>query len=257
MVVNGGPRNGCEVTFHALTCGRGYGGKPGPGEILFESASAGRTEFELGTVGANVTRVVVELSNGTELDLQPQLIGGARWIGFAAPARTIRRAVSYAGGTELQYAIPYRNSEFVAWLRPGQVGPRQARFLIGAGSLNGKSWSAYANVGPWGICMEGVGDTGDCVAGLADFRRAGGAVNTDLVCGPTDTAMWYGATAAPAVRVVRIRLSDGSSITAHPVTITGGAKLYVVAVPKALRFVNWTAYDKSGKELGSGTRWTC
>ena len=127
VVVNGGPRNGCEVTLHALTCGRGYGGKPGPGQILFESASAGRTEFELGTVGANVTRVVVELTNGTELDLQPQLIGGARWIGFAAPALTIQRAVSYAGGTELQYAIPYRNSEFVAWLRPGQVGPRQAQ----------------------------------------------------------------------------------------------------------------------------------
>ncbi len=257
VVVQGGPGNGCEVAPHVLTCGLRYGSQPGPGQVSVESASAGSTVFELGTVGANVTRVVVQLSNGTELDLRPTLIGGFRWIAFAAPALTIQRAASYAGGVELQYAIPYRNAEFVAWLRPGQAGPRRARYLIGAGSLNGKSWSAYASVGPWGICLEGAGDAGDCVAGLGYFRPGGTAVNRELVCGPTGAAQWYGATAAPGVRSVRIRLSDGSFITAHPVAITGGAKLYVVAVPKALRFVNWTAFDKGGQVLGTGTGWYC
>ena len=174
-----------------------YGSQPGPGQVSVDSASAGSTVFELGTVGANVTRVVVQLSNGTELDLRPTLIGGFRWIAFAAPALTIQRAASYAGGVELQYAIPYRNAEFVAWLRPGQAGPRRARYLIGAGSLNGKSWSAYASVGPWGICLDGAGDAGDCVAGLGYFRPGGTAVNRELVCGPTGAAQWYGATAAP------------------------------------------------------------
>lgn len=257
VFAQGGPRNGCEIVTLVLTCGLGYGITPGPGQVSLGSASVGSTDFELGTVGANVTRVVVQLSNGTDLDLRPTLIGGFRWVAFAAPALTIQRAVTYAGGVELQYAIPYRNAEFVAWLSPGRVGPRQARFLIGTGSISGKSWSAYANVGPWGICLEGAGVAGDCVAGLGDFRPGGTAVNRELVCGPSGAAQWIGATAAPGVRSVRIRLSDGSFITAHPVAITGGAKLYVVAVPRALRLVSWTAFDKAGQLLGTGAGWHC
>jgi len=256
-IVHGPHQNGCEVVSQVLTCGRSQGGQPGPGHVFLESASAGKTDFELGTVGAHVTRVVVELSNGTRLDLRPQRIDGARWVAFAAPALTIQRAMSYAGGTELQYAIPFRNSEFVAWLRPGQVGLQKARFLIGAGDVNGKSWAAHAFVGPWGICMEGIGDLGDCLPSLADFRSADTPVTTDLVCGPTEAAMWFGATARPQVGSVQIRLSDGSSITEHPVEVTGFAKLYVVAVPKALRFVGWTAFDKAGTALGTGAGWTC
>ncbi len=58
--------------------------------------------------------------------------------------------------------------------------------------------------------------------------------------------MWFGATAEPRVRSVQIRLSDGSSVTVHPVEVPGVAKFYAVAVPKGLRLVGWTALDKGG-----------
>jgi hypothetical protein len=77
------------------------------------------------------------------------------------------------------------------------------------------------------------------------------------MCGRAGIANWYAGKVAAAVQAVRLRLSDGSSTSARPVQISGGARLYVVAVPKGVRFVTWDALDGAGRSLGSGTGWTC
>lgn len=252
---------GCTPDAHLLTCGMGFPpAVVGRAEVNLASSSANGTQYVLGAVGARVTRVTVQLSNGTEMQLTPTPIGGRRWVALAAPVLTIRRAVSFAGQTELGYAIPFVSASagtiFGSWLHPGQAGPPRAAFRIGSGSVGGTSWSAHAYVGPWGVCLIGAGDVTDCIPSPAELVLRH-ALNSEVMCGPAGIANWYAGKVAAAVQAVRLRLSDGSSTSARPVQISGGARLYVVAVPKGVRFVTWDALDGAGRSLGSGTGWTC
>ncbi len=243
-----------------LTCGPGSQPAVGRTEVSFEETGGNGTQFLLGDVGARVTRVLVQLSNGSEMRLMPTSFGGKRWVALAAPDLAIRSAVSFAGNTELAHAIPFVSppvgTVFSAWLRPGQAGPARAAFTIGAGTVGGRAWTARAYVGPWGVCLTGAGGGSVCTPSPAGLVLTN-ALNSEQLCGLSGPADWYGGKVAAAVHAVRIRLSDGSSITAHPVRITGGAKLYVVAVPTSVKYVRWTALDAAGRFLGAGTGWHC
>ncbi len=132
--------DGCSVGQWVLTCGRAYGAAAGPGRagVALTSSAASGTQFEVGTVGADVSRVVISLSNGTMLSLRPVTAEGLRWVAVAAPVGTIERAVSFVGRAEYRYAIPYLNggvAEFATWLRPGQAGLAVASKRVGAGNL--------------------------------------------------------------------------------------------------------------------------
>jgi hypothetical protein len=260
VIVQRGPGNGCMPTTHLLTCGAGEPPAAGRTEVSFLSSSVNGTQFVLGSVGARVTRVTVQLGNGSEMQLTPIAFDGKRWVALAAPLLTMGRAVSYDGQTELAYSIPFSSAStgviFNGWLRPGQVGPARATFTIGSGNISGTPWSAQAYVGPWGVCVTGAGGGSDCIPSPADLVETK-SLNSELLCGPTGAANWYGGKVAASVQAVRLRLSDGSAITAHPVRITGGGKLYIVAVPKGVSYVRWTALDAAGRSLGSGTGWRC
>jgi hypothetical protein len=116
--------DGCSPQPYLLICGSTYGVPAGPREVNLDATGGNSTQFQLGTVGADVTRVVIRLSNGTALDLWPVSAYGVRWVAVAAPSNAIVEAESFVGRSEYQHAIPNVTNgfaEFVAWLRWGHV----------------------------------------------------------------------------------------------------------------------------------------
>ena len=208
-----------------------------------------------------MTKVAVTLGNGTELTLRPTVVDGKRWVGFAAPTRlAVSRAVSFAGTRELGYAIPYNGAsgaQFMAWLRPGQRGTARASYRIGSGTLAGKHWSAWAYVGPWGVCVEGVGGASWCAAKRRLTSAPNGAPTSYFTCSPGAQGVWFAAAAESSVVTVRFGLSDGRSLSVPAVRVRGGDRVYAFAVPNGVRLQTWTAYDAAGKKVGVGPGWKC
>jgi hypothetical protein len=254
-----GLSNGCTALGQDLECVPG-GISAAPRQVSFTSAMSGDTQFQLAAVGAGVTKVAVTLGNGTELTLRPTAVDGKDWVAFAAPTRlAVSRAVSFAGTRELSYAIPYNGAsgaQFTAWLRPGQRGPARASYRIGAGSLSGKHWSSWAHVGPWGVCVEGVGGAGWCAPSPADIHPDNSPTSY-FTCSPGGHAVWFAAAAQSSVVTVRFGLSDGRSLSVPAVPIPGGGRVYAFAVPNGVRLLIWTAYDAAGKKVGVGPGWKC
>lgn len=254
-----GISNGCTFFGQDLQCVPGEA-SASPGQVSFVYASSGDTQFQLAAVGAGVTKVAVTLGNGTELTLRPTAIDGKRWVGFAAPTRlAVSRAVSFAGTRELGYAIPYNGAsgaQFMAWLRPGQRGAARASYRIGSGTLAGKHWSASAYVGPWGVCVEGVGAASWCAGSAADIQP-NGAPTSYFTCSPGSQAVSFAAAAESSVVTVRFGLSDGRSLSVPAVRVRGGDRVYAFAVPNGVRLLTWTAYDAAGKKVGVGPGWKC
>lgn len=58
--------------------------------------------------------------------------------------------------------------------------------------------------------------------------------------------------AAPGVSSVRVMLSNGNTVTAHPVGI-GNQDLFAFPTGQGVSPVRWTAYDESGQQVGHGT----
>jgi hypothetical protein len=167
--------------------------------------------------------------------------------------------VSFAGTRELGYAIPYNGAsgaQFIAWLRPGQHAAARASYRIGSGTLASEHWSAWAYVGPWGVCVEGVGGASWCATSAADIQP-NGAATSYFTCSLGAQAVWFGAEAKSAVATVRFRLSDGTSLSVRAVSIAGGDNAYAFAVANGVRLRSWTALDAAGKQVGTGSGWNC
>jgi hypothetical protein len=254
-----GLSSGCAFIGRDMECGPAITGAS-PLQVSFISGMSGGVQFQLAAVGAGVTKVAVTLGNGTELTLRPTTLDGKRWVAFAAPERlAVSRAVSFEGQRELGYAIPYNGAsgaEFVAWLRPGQQGAARAAYRIGSGTLGGEQWSSRAYVGPWGVCVEGVGAASWCAGSATDIRPSGAATSY-LSCSPATHGVWFAAAAEPAVSAVRFRLSDGSTLTVPAVRVADGGRAYVFAVTNGVRLLKWTALDAAGKQLATGQGWKC
>jgi hypothetical protein len=259
VIAGQGFSGGCAIIGQDLECGPAITGAA-QRQVSFTTVTSGGTQFQLAAVGAEVTRVVVTLGNGTTLDLRPTSLNGKRWVGFAAPTRLpVRWATSFAGQRELGYAIPYNGTDgatFVSWLSPGQRGAARVAYRVGSGTLGGASWSASAYDGPWGVCVESVGAVSWCAPSAADVRPAG-ALTSYLTCSPGSRGVWFAATAGPDVATVRFSLSDGSSLRVPAAGIGSGSKVYVFAVANGVRLLRWTALDAAGKKVGSGPGWTC
>jgi hypothetical protein len=144
----------------------------------------------------------------------------------------------------------------MAWLRPGQRGAARASYRIGSGTLAGKHWSASAYVGPWGVCVEGVGAASWCAGSAADIQP-NGAPTSYFTCSPGTQAVSFAAAAQSSVVTVRFGLSDGRSLSVPAVLVRGGDRVYAFAVPNGVRLLTWTAYDAARKKVGVGPGWKC
>jgi hypothetical protein len=259
VVVQQGLSAGCAVFGRELECGPSVTSAAAQ-QVSFISATSGSVQFQLAAVGAGVTKVAVTLGNGTELSLRPTALDGKRWVAFAAPTRLpVSQATSFAGHSELGYAIPYNGAsaaDFVDWLHPGQRGAARASYRIGSGTVGGERWSSTAHVGPWGVCVDSVGAGTWCAPSASDIQP-NGAATSYLTCSPGTQAAWFTAAAKSTVSAVRFSLSDGSSLTVRAIRIADGGRAYVFAVPNGVQLRSWTALDAAGKQIATGPGWRC
>lgn len=261
--------DGCTLQPYLLTCGLEADHAAGPRQVtLVDSFFVGGTQLELGGVGADVTRVVIGLSNGTELSLRPVSAGGQRWVGVAAPMRTITRAVSFVGKSEYQHALPYVTggaANFVTWLRPGENGLPVANASVGAGELDGVSWHTAVHTGPWGYCTSFVNGNGCLDVTSPPRLLPGGKLITSLACGPlyTSTGKRSGASSGvmavpPDVKDVVLRFADGSRLRLAATAIAG-TRVFGYAIPSHPAVVKTLEYGVTGQLLHSvaGGGWLC
>jgi hypothetical protein len=235
----------------------GVGDETGGSPATFTGAGGGAGGNSLlmlvAAVRADVSEITMRLPRGTVIDLHPVAFHGQRWIGVVLPWRLqIIKAVAYSGHREVAYAVPFGTSTFNLWLRPGQQGEARHTFLVGSGIVDGRRWSWQARTGPWGNCFQAAaGGDSYCPDGSAVAR---GQVATVSTCSVHPG--FYTAGVAPAVRVLRFRMSDGSMRFAPAVSVLG-LRFAAVKLGRGQRMVSWSAYGASGQRLGTGKGWSC
>jgi hypothetical protein len=221
--------------------------------VTLTGLQSGTTQCQFGAVAADVSYVTVRLGNGTVLTLHPVTVFGVRVVAFAAPAGAeIVSATVYSGHSEISTAIPFNDpggmATFGLWLTPGQRQPARFSGRIGSGTFDGKTWSATAYVGPWGLCMEDSGggtSGGSCVPVVA-------GLGTSVMMWTAGTPEVASGSAAAQVTRLVVTQPDGTTTQVRPVKV-GAQKFFAFAMSASHRELRWAAYDSSGRLVASST----
>jgi hypothetical protein len=219
--------------------------------LILQGSNGGSYTVSLGVVAANVTYILLTLTDGQQLKLIPVTSHGHRYVAFVIPTQLRAvRATAYLGNGQELISVAFTHAgfgvpAFVRWTPPGQPEPRTTTALIGSGTVDGHRWSATAYIGPWGTCVE-AGASGSCegstrMAGTQTIANLGGAAQ--VVVG----------SAAAGVAEVQVTLTDGTS-SVVPVTAGGDERLWAFALGKGQHLKRWTAYDATGQQVSTGTR---
>jgi hypothetical protein len=263
IVLNSSRQNdGCSIDGFSLSCSAAGSSAAGARQVSLGSAGGRDIEFEYGTVGADVTGIVIQLSNGSRLNLRPVSAYGRRWVAFAAPSLAIGRAETFVGGTLYRYAVPFVNdgsSEFVTWLHPGQAGLARVSKSLGSGRLNGVSWHGAISIGPWGTCVV-FANGSSCVPGASVPRLVpAGHLIASLACGLLYTSEGTSAHASsgvvavpPGVRSVVLTFAGGRQHKLAAVSV-GGTVAFVYAIPDAPAVTRIQELGAAGQLLASGS----
>jgi hypothetical protein len=221
--------------------------------VDFEGIAAdGYAQASFGTVRADVSYVLVRLSDGTVLKLIPVKVYGTRFVAFASPpSAPVASATAYLSDGRYLTAIPFNGPgalpAFVLWLSPGQPVPPRVTKQIAAGSAAGHSWAVRAVIGPWGTCFVASGlDAGmlGCIAGT-------GSTQTRMLVFPGGSPGMVAGSAAAGVGYLTIALTDGRTARVTPVLV-GGQRYFAFYLDKGQTVRRWTAYDAAGRQLSSG-----
>lgn len=227
------------------------------------TAGSGATVLEFGTVQADVTHVVISLPDGEAISLTPVSWRRRKWVAVLLPARVpIVRAVLSTSRGELAYAVPYGDTQLDVWWQPGQVGPARLTKSIGSGVVDGESWHAAADIGPWGYCFSGSSGS-TCIDSTVGALLLPGALASPMICGSLDSAgagaarAGFGA-AALGVRRVVLKYSGGST-AAFPTVAIGRGRMFGFAIPGGHKVTGSLLYGAAGQLLGSmsGAAWEC
>ena len=257
VVVNRTMSAGCTAQGYVATCGFGDRSGVGPREVILGGVGNG-PQFEAGTVGADITRVAIHLSNGTVLSLRPVSAYGLHWIAVAAPLHAITWAVSFVGQSEFQYAIPYNGkgiAQFGAWLRPGQAGLPVANRSVGR-----PAWHLAVHAGPWGYCATDAGGSACFPVTSRTQLLSGGVVVLTMSCVQPVTSAnkpTIGVVAVPTdVKDVLLIFAGGRRLRMASIAV-GGIRVVGYAIPAKPKVVRVLEYGASGQLVHSanGTDW--
>ncbi len=221
----------------------------GSDPVEFDGLGEGQTEASIGPVGANVSYVLVRLSDGTALKLIPVRVYGIRYVAFATPSSlAVDSATAYLSDGRTLTAIPFNAPDglptFGLWQPPGQRLPARASELLASGSADGTTWSVRAYVGPWGTCFVSSPQT----ACIGNSKPMG----TEMIMYPGGSPGTFAGSAAPAVRYITVTLTHGGTLRVTPVAV-GGQQYFAFYLAKGQTGQRWTAYDAAGTRLSSGT----
>lgn len=216
-------------------------------------AVPGDAQASVGQVAADVSYVLVRLSDDITLKLIPVKAYGTRYVAFASPpSLSVLSATAYLSDGQHLSSIPFNPPDempvFAMWRAPGQPVPPKVTKRIASGSAGGKAWAMYAATGPWGTCFVHTGlDNGDM--GCEAFP---GQLDTQFTVLPGDSPGLVAGTAAAGVRYLTITMTDGATMRVTPVLV--GRQQYVAFyLDKGEQQVRrWTAYNAAGKQLSSG-----
>ena len=255
IVVGGDIQGPCYDLPAALGHGLGAA-KPA---AFTEFLNDGVTATTVGEAAADVTYFIVNFTDGQQLKLLPVTVAGHRYIAWMAPLPMgIDSVVAHLGGPysdsgQTATAVPFNGpdgpSVFGLWQGAGEAAPPRDTQVIGAGTTDGHAWKVTAYEGPWGTCFvtDAAGPVGArCVASPK--------LGTTAILGWGDVSpveRGFGS-AAPGVAAVRITLSNGKTVTAHPVGV-GNQDLFAFPTGKGVTPAGWTAYDAAGRPVGAGT----
>jgi hypothetical protein len=244
--------------------------RSGPPATMDEGGGTFPT-FYAGIVRSDVTRLAVRLTNGQVLSITPVAIFSARYeryFGFPVPDfSSVTEITAYAGQREVGLTYPFDRYSFmyVRWIYPGQPVPPQVHYLIGSAGGGTGRWSAWVYTGPWGACQViFLRSTGLAECPLTPVGRGTVARILDL------HISWIGRTAraiVPAIQMAQTARSvsylvftraDGTDF--RVTTVTAGTSKYCAFLTYRSELgrhdgstvVRWTAYNASGRELGTG-----
>jgi hypothetical protein len=216
-------------------------------------ACDGYGQASFGAVRADVSYVLVKLSDGTELKLIPVKVYGLRYVAFASPASlSVASATAYLTDGQYLRAIPFNAQDglpiFGAWQSPGGPIPARVTAKIAAGSDVGQTWAVRASTGPWGTCFVQSGPN----AGLLGCVEQTGPMGTRMLVFCGDSPGMVAGSAAAGVRYLTITMTDGAALRVTPVAV-GSQRYFAFYLDKGEQQVRrWTAYDAAGKRLSSG-----
>jgi hypothetical protein len=237
---------GVGITSTAQDCGPILA--PGTDPVTFSGGSAGPYQAQVGAVAPGVRYVVLKLGDGQQLKLVPVRVYGTWLVAFAAPLAAVASVTAYLENGQYLTAVPADLpaglAVFGKWLRPRQPVPPRATAMIASGTTDGHSWSVTAYVGPWGTCFSTSAGESACTATVP-------MTTTRYVGNAGDSPEFVYGSAAPSVSYLIVRLTDGRSFRAGVVSVDG-EKLFAFALGKGQTLRRWTAYDATGKQLGSG-----
>lgn len=223
--------------------------------VAFEGGSVdGYAQASVGQVAADVSYVLVRLSDDSTLKLIPVKVYGTRWVAFASPpSLAVASATAYLSDGRHLTAIPFDAPGgipvFGTWLSPGQPVPARVSKRIASGSAGGAAWAVQVDVGPWGACFSGTGSQARQMGCVGD----GAPLGTQMFVLPGDSPGVVAGWAAAGVRYLTITMTDGSALRVTPV-LAGGQRYFAFYLDRGQQQVRgWAAYDAAGKRLSSGT----
>jgi hypothetical protein len=229
--------------------------QPGDLPAGFTVLAKGSTEATVGQVANDVDYLVLTFTDGQQLKLIPATLSGYRYVAWAAPeSMTIATVVAHLGAanfdsgdtaTTVPFDLPGQPPVFGLWQMEGQAAGPRAEATIGAGTDDGRVWSAAAYEGPWGTCFVPAQGGSFClpVQGLTSTEVLGG-------WGGSPAEPSFGS-AAPGVAFVKVKLSNGKSAEVKT-AVVGNERLFAFWTGQGVTPKSWTAYSAAGKEVGAG-----
>lgn len=210
---------------------------------------------------ADVSHLLVSLSNGQTVTLRPIRAFGRERAGFAAivvPSNaSITEIQAYSATGEVGYAVPFSTPtdiETVRWLKPGQPAlPKPASYTVAAGHVRGNPWVERLDVGPWGFCYRntwnGVAGSDSCVP-ISVNQPGGNARSLGSV--DFDFRVAFSVIIGPRqLSYVVARTGHGAPFLVRPYRV--GAANFVVLATASKLTTRWIAYSAVGARLGSGS----
>ncbi|HEY6494712.1 MAG TPA: hypothetical protein VIZ43_15670 [Trebonia sp.] len=246
---------GITGTCNDIPAALGHGLGPSQPATFTELLGDGTTATTVGETTQDVAFFIVAFADGQQLKLIPVTAGGQRYIAWVAPASmAVDGITAHLGGPYedsglTSTAVPFQQAGepplFGLWQLAGQAAPPRDTEVIGAGTTGGHAWTVTAHEGPWGTCFVTDPVGGECLPT--------GKLDTTTIVGWDDVSpaeRGFGS-AAPGVTSVRIALSNGKTVTAHPVGV-GNEDLFAFPTGKGVNPTGWTAYNASGRPVGAG-----
>jgi hypothetical protein len=219
-----------------------------------------RVQMVHGFVRHDVDHLRVGLSNGQVLTLRPvDLFGGkyARWVAFAVPfAAAVSEIRVYSASAELEHAVPFtgRGSiEIKRWLKPGQPDlPRPVAGRLGSGMVEGHHFVVRGYLGPWGICFRNAPFAPYCSNQSGPLQPGTIVKNLQTAYVSQQHIGMSVLQVDPTVSYLLVTRVKGSVLRLSTKTL-GPLKYCILPLDLRNRGVTWTAFDRAGHLLGSGS----